>query len=193
MDMAQPPNLEFSSPDEDRTWIADFLAGDETAFTKLVTKYRQQVYAVAYRFTGNTQEADDLAQETFIKAYRNLDKFRGDASFKTWLMRITTNASINLKKSGRMSKDSGEAPDDQHFNHSQDNALSGMLDNERQKDLHLAFQQLPPKQKETLLLKTYRDMTCEEVANVMNCSVGTVKANVFNALKRLKSIMNPGG
>lgn len=94
-------------------------------------------------------------------------------------------------KSGRMSKDSGEAPDDfhGHVDHSQ---LSLMLQDEKKAALRKAVAKLPPKQQKTLLLKTYNGMTCEEVARVMDCSVGTVKANVFNALKRLKTLLNVG-
>ena len=194
MDTAQPPQTTFqiATGDEDAVLIERFLAGDETAFTGLVNKYRKQVYAVAWRLVGNAQEADDLAQETFIKAYRNLNKFRGDAKFKTWLLRITTNAGINMKKSGRISKDSGEAPDD-NLEAFSGSALEGLLDDERKLQLRQAINQLPPKQKQTLMLKTYKDMTCEEVASVMKCSPGTVKANIFNALKKLKTMLEPGG
>ena len=194
MDTAQPPQSTFqiAAGDEDTSLIERFLSGDETAFTSLVNKYRQQVYAVAWRLVGNAQEADDLAQETFIKAYRNLSKFRGDAKFKTWLLRITTNAGINMKKSGRMSKDSGEAPDENQAA-SAGGALDDILDNERKLQLRRAIDRLPPKQKQTLMLKTYQDMTCEEVAGVLNCSTGTVKANIFNALKKLKTFLEPGG
>ena len=194
MDTAQPPQTTFqiATGDEDAVLIERFLAGDETAFTGLVNKYRKQVYAVAWRLVGNAQEADDLAQETFIKAYRNLNKFRGDAKFKTWLLRITTNAGINMKKSGRISKDSGEAPDD-NLEAFSGSALEGLLDDERKLQLRQAINQLPLKQKQTLMLKTYKDMTCEEVASVMKCSPGTVKANIFNALKKLKTMLEPGG
>ncbi len=176
---------------EDRELIERFLEGETSAFTKLVNKYRRQVYAIAFRYSKNREEADDLTQETFIKAYENLGGFRMESSFKTWLYRIVTNLSINLGKSGRVSKDSGDMPDD-HLSAGQSEALAGLLQDERTRALHAAIHQLPPRQKQTLLLKTYRHMSCEEVAKVMSCSVGTVKANVFNALKRLRSILNPG-
>lgn len=193
MDTAQPPNLtQAARPmDGDAGLVQQVLSGDQTAFTQLVNKYRKQVYAIAYRFSNNAQEADDLAQEAFIKAYQNLTKFRGEASFRTWLLRITTNLSINLVKSGRMSKDSGEAPDEGGLRNS-DSQLSKLLDGEKKLALRKAISKLPPKQKATLLLKTYNEMTCEEVATTMNCSVGTVKANVFNALKRLKTLLHAG-
>ena len=180
-----------ASKKEDQLLVARFLEGDALAFTALVNKYRRQVYAVARRFTNNHEEADDLAQETFVKAYNNLKTFRGEAGFKTWLLRITTNLSINYKKSGRVSKDSGDTPDDTMTSDATV-PLDNLIHGEKRQELYRAIQRLPPKQKQTLLLKSFREMTCEEVAGVMKCSVGTVKANVFNAMKRLREIMNPG-
>jgi RNA polymerase sigma-70 factor (ECF subfamily) len=194
MDTAQPHQTEAMSHVEadDQALIHRFLDGQDSAFTHIVEKYRRQVYAVAYRFTRNAEEADDLTQETFIKAYENLHKFRGEASLKTWLLRITTNASINMTKSGRISKDIGEAPDEQLIEGEPDSPLGNMIGDERKVALRRAIGHLPPRQKQALLLKTYQEMSCEEVAHMMNCSVGTVKANVFNALKRLKTIMATG-
>ena len=179
-----------TAQDEDQLLIHSFLGGDEAAFSTLVEKYRRQVYAVAWRYTRNHEESDDLSQETFVKAYQHLKGFRKESSFKTWLLRITTNLSLNLIKSGRISKDSGEEIDE-GLTHQESGALHGMLSGEREAMLQRAIAQLPPKQKQTLLLKTFRDLTCQEVATIMNCSVGTVKANVFNALKRLKSLLVP--
>ena len=177
---------------EDTDLVRRCLAGEDSAFTMLVTKYRRQVYAIAFRFTGNHEEADDLVQDTFIKAYQHLNGFRGEAAFKTWLFRITTNLSINANKSSRVSKDSGQEPDE-HWRAQSPRPIQNLIDQQRQRELYQAIAQLPPKQKQTLMLKTFGHMTCEEVASIMKCSSGTVKANVFNALKRLKTILNPGG
>lgn len=174
--------------EEDRVSIQAFLCGDQAAFTALVNKYRQGVYALAFRFARNHEEADDLAQETFIKAFENLHRFRGDSSFKTWLFRITTNLSINLTKSGRIAKDAGCQPEEGSDPKEAD-GLGQLIVNERNDMLHRAISKLPPRQKQALLLKTFQDMTCEEVARVMECSPGTVKANVFNAVRRLKSLL----
>jgi RNA polymerase sigma-70 factor (ECF subfamily) len=174
--------------DEDLLYIERVLAGEASAFTPLMTKYRRLVYAIAYRYTGNHEEANDLAQETFIKAYNNLSRFRGEASFKTWLLRIVNNLSINVKKSGRVSKDSGHVPED--FEEASDpQALNQVMTTQRNAKLYAAIAQLPPKQKQALMLKTFEDMTCEQVAQAMNCSPGTVKANVFNAVKKLKGLL----
>lgn len=176
----------------DQILIERCLEGEGSAFTELVNRYRRQVYAVAYRITGNHEEADDLTQESFIRAYRNLGKFRGEASFKNWLLRITTNLSINVKKSGRVSKDVGGEPEDGQLG-SEEEPGHSLIEAENRKALHQAIGQLPNKQRQALILKTYEEMTCEQVAEVMKCSVGTVKANVFNALKKLKTIMSQGG
>lgn len=174
--------------DEDLLYIERFLAGDTTAFTPLMTKYRRLAYSVAYRYTGNHEEANDLVQEAFIKAYKSLNSFRRDAAFKTWLMRIVTNLSINQQKSGRVSKDSGHVPEDLDQGASPE-AFEQIANQQRNAQLYEAIAKLPPKQKQALMLKTFEDMTCEQVAEVMDCSTGTVKANVFNAVKKLKGLM----
>ncbi len=195
MDVAKSTDIADRARDvnaEDQALIRAFLDGDGLAFSRLTTKYRKQVYAVAYRFAGNAEEADDLAQETFIKAYENLRRFRNEASFKTWLLRIAANLSINMTKSGRIAKDSGAAPDDSWRGESQGHVLDGLVESERKRALRAAIGRLPPKQRQTLLLKTYEHMTCEEVAQIMKCSPGTVKANLFNAVKRLKTLLSAG-
>ena len=97
MDTVKPDNLinpALLSAREDQSLIDWFLQGNQEAFSRLVTKYRKQAYAIAYRFTQNHEEADDLAQETFVTAFDKLHTFRGEASFKTWLLRITTNLQV---------------------------------------------------------------------------------------------------
>lgn len=174
--------------EEDKRLVERHLAGDPEAFDALVTRYRRQVYAVAYRFTHHPQEADDLAQETFIRAYQNLNTFRGDASFKTWLLRITTNLSINVTKSSRIAKDSGKEPM-QHATTASHAPIDRLIEDQQKQTLRRAIRRLPPKQKATLMLKTFQELTCAEVARLMKCSEGTVKANLFNALKRLRSLL----
>jgi RNA polymerase sigma-70 factor (ECF subfamily) len=181
-------NVAGEQQDEDQVYIERFLAGDTAAFSHLMNKYRRVVFAVAFRYAGNQEEANDLAQEAFINAYKNLPRFRGEASFKTWLLRIVTNLSINLKKSGRMSKDSGQVPEDLDAGASPE-ALDRVMNSERNVQLYQAIAKLPPKQKQALMLKTFEDMTCEQVAEAMNCSIGTVKANVFQAVKKLKGFL----
>ncbi|MCB9399376.1 MAG: sigma-70 family RNA polymerase sigma factor [Acidobacteria bacterium] len=173
---------------EDQTHISAFLAGDEAAFNQLVLKYRKPVYAVAYRFTQNHEEADDLAQETFLRAYQSLVHFRGDSSLKTWLLRIVSNLSLNHLKSGRISKDSGGEPEE-HALAADPTGLNQILEDEERLALRKAIAKLPPKQKETLMLKTFQDLTCEQVAEIMQCSIGTVKANLFNAVQKLKNML----
>lgn len=176
--------------DEDLHYVELFIAGDELAFTTLVNKYRRYVFSIAYRFVQDISEADDLTQETFIRAFNHLKSFRKESSFKTWLSRIVTNLSINVKKSNRISKDSGLSPEDLNPSVNAE-SLDQILKEEQNNKLRIAISNLAPKQKETLLLRTYRDMSCKEVAHIMQCSVGTVKANLFNAIKNLKTMMNP--
>ena len=92
-----------TSPADDEL-IARFLAGEEAAFDLVVQRYRKDIYRIAWRITGNHAEADDLAQETFCRAFTGLRDFRGEASLKTWLSRIATNLSLNLVQSARIAR-----------------------------------------------------------------------------------------
>src|SRR5258706_2853985 len=84
-------------PDEDGELVARFLRGDEPAFDELVRRHRMGIYRVAHRLLGNHAEADDVSQETFLRAYRALRGFRGDAAFRTWITRIAINLALNVR------------------------------------------------------------------------------------------------
>src|SRR5574342_52050 len=92
------------TPPSDEEIVRRFLGGETAAFDHLVLKYRKEIYRIAYRITGNHGEADDLAQETFCRAYEGLRGFRGEASLKTWLCRIVSNLSLNEARSARVAR-----------------------------------------------------------------------------------------
>ena len=158
---------------------------DEAAFNALVNRHQRDVYRLAFRISGNHEDAHDLAQEAFVRVYRKLGDFRGDAAFKTWLYRIVVNLSLNLvKKTNRQRKTHVDIDD--VVVAVAPRGLRSALEAESHEQLRGAIQKLPEKQKKTLILKVFHELKYTEIAGVMKCSVGTSKANFFHAVQALK-------
>jgi RNA polymerase sigma-70 factor (ECF subfamily) len=176
-------------PDEEL--VRRFNAGDETAFDEMVLRYRKEIYRIAYRITRDHAEADDLAQETFCRAYRALGQFRGDSSLKTWLCRIVSNLSLNVVQSARVARREATTVEDLALSGAapmiQAPAAEAVLERkERGERLRMAIKDLPGKQRYTLILRAFEGLQYKEIARVMGCSVGTAKANFFHAVSSLK-------
>jgi RNA polymerase sigma-70 factor (ECF subfamily) len=171
--------------EDDREAIEACRQGEREAFDRLVERYQRDVYRLCYRYVNNHQDANDMAQEAFLKAYRALSKFRGDSAFSTWLYRIAVNTCLNFRAARR-------APQEELSEHLADGA-AGVADrlqaDERSARVREAVARLPEKQRATLILKIYHDLTHEEVARVLGASVGTVKANLFHALGNLRKLL----
>jgi RNA polymerase sigma-70 factor, ECF subfamily len=163
--------------------IQRVLAGDGAAFDLLVRQYQERIYRLAYRMTHNAEDAKDLAQEAFVQAYRSLGGFRQRSSFSTWLYRITMNLCLNhLKSAGRM--DPAEV--DGLLADPRQNSLDAILSHERDRALSAAIEALPPQQKATLTLRVQHGLSHREIAEVLECSEGTAKANYFHAVRGLQ-------
>ncbi len=173
--------------------IARAQAGDISAFEDLVRRYRNEVYALCFYFTRNREDAWDLSQEVFIKAWRALSRFRGDSSFKTWLMRIAANHSKDHLKKRRLQlteyDDALQVPD------SRDNRTprSEAEAKEIGTAIDAAVRQLPPKLQMAFILREYQGLSYQEMAEVMACNMGTVMSRLFNARRRLQQILAPLG
>jgi len=178
--------VEAAGPrEDDQEAILACRRGEREAFDRLVERYQRDVYRLCYRFVNNHEDANDLAQEAFVKAYRALDRFRGDSAFSTWLYRIAVNTCLNFRAARKpRSEELPEALED-----ARPRADEGVLSDERSKRVRAAIQKLPEKQRATLILKTYHDLSHEEVAGVLGSTVGTVKANLFHGLANLKKIL----
>jgi RNA polymerase sigma-70 factor (ECF subfamily) len=171
--------------DADSNLVERHIAGDMTAFDELMIRHERQIYRVCYRFVDNRSDANDLAQEVFIKAFENLASFRGESSLKTWLCRIAMNHCISHVK--RTAREFVEITD--AIGSFRSSVQADLEDRERRQELHRLVQQLPPKQKAILELRIHEQLSYEEIASMSGRSVSTVKASVFFALAKLRKLV----
>ncbi|HZM52591.1 MAG TPA: sigma-70 family RNA polymerase sigma factor [Vicinamibacteria bacterium] len=171
---------------DDREAVLACQSGEREAFDLLVERYQRDIYRLCYRYVNDPQDANDMAQEVFLKAYRAIHRFRGDSSFSTWLYRIAVNTCLNFRSSRR--PEGEELPDSLPDKHA--GALDAMVEDERASRVREAVSRLPEKQRATLILKIYHELTHEEVAGIVGSSVGTVKANLFHALGNLRKMLH---
>lgn len=178
----------FSRDSDDAVLVRAAAAGSPEAFDLLVERHRRQVYQVCYRYAGNHEDANDLAQEVFIRAYRGLGSFRGESAFSTWLYRVAVNVCLNERARGRPRLEalevarqvgSGDPPVDEQ-----------VAATERAAQVRAAVARLPARQRLTVLLRVYEGLTHEEIARVLGTSVGTVKANFFHAVRNLRRYLH---
>lgn len=180
----------------DAELVSACLAGQRDAFDLLVERHQRHVYQLCYRFVGNHEDASDLAQDVFIRAYRALATFKGDASLGTWLYRIAVNTSLNKvgsKTPRPIALDPLIAASDQRLTSAGENASEAILRAERSGQVRAAIARLPRKQRTTLILRVFHELPHEEIAGILGSSVGAVKANFFHALNNLKKIMGEAG
>ena len=167
--------------------VAACLAGQTGAFEVIVERHRRSVYQLCYRFVSNHEDASDLSQDVFLRAYRGLRSFRGQSSLKTWLYRIGTNVCLN--RVGGQRRDYEPIDDRQFVDDRAESASDRLLRGERAVRVRAAIVQLPRKQRATLILRMYHEMSHQEIADVLGSSVGAVKANFFHALGNLKKLL----
>lgn len=172
---------------DDRTLVAAFLDGHPEAFTVIVERHRRNVYQVCYRFLGNHEDASDLAQDVFVRAFKGLRNFKGDASLSTWLYRVGVNACLNRVAVKRPANEPIEVV--QRADTRTEDPLERLMRDERAVKVREAIQRLPPKQRATLTLRVYQELTHEEIATILGSSVGAVKANFCHALGNLKRLL----
>ena len=173
----------------DPVLVAAFKAGHEAAFDIIVTRHQRHVYQICYRFAGNPEDAADLAQDVFVRAYRGLRKFKGDSALGTWLYRVAVNTSLNKVAVKRPAMEPLDAaPRIETRGEHPDAALMRREDAVRVRD---AIRRLPPRQRATLVLRMYRELPHEEIAAILGSSVGAVKANFFHALENLRKLLTP--
>jgi RNA polymerase sigma-70 factor (ECF subfamily) len=177
----------------DSELVAAALEGDRDAFGVIVERHGRHVYQLCYRFAGNHQDASDLSQDVFIRAFRALRTFKGNAALGTWLYRIAVNVSLNKVSANALQLERLEALSRAHdvrLAADAESAADVLLRGERAARVRAAIARLPKKQRATLILRVYHDLPHEEIARILGSSVGAVKANFFHALNNLKKLLS---
>jgi|Deesub1362A_J573_1020465.scaffolds.fasta_scaffold13155_2 RNA polymerase sigma-70 factor (ECF subfamily) len=183
-------NKDRDIPDEQL--IERSCCGDRASFNLLFERYRKMVFSLAYNLTGNINDAEDITQDTFVNLYKNLHKFRGESSFKTWFYRIVINQVRSHHRKTRFmlftsiltSKEGKEMEIKITDNKTPEEELHNR---ELQKILKHAILALPLKQREVFIMKHIKGLKIKEIAHILNSSEGTVKANLFKAVRNLQS------
>lgn len=179
--------------------IKSAQAGDRDAFSSLAQRFERRVYTIAFYYTREQADAEDLAQEVWLKAYSALHTFKGEASFYTWLRQIMVNTFLNHRR-GEISRgrgpamalelDAGDVADSDLLNVQLDQRVVGVEEEYDQRILiervFQALGELTPQQRLIFLLKHREGMTYEEIAKTFNCSSGTIKKALFRAVAKLR-------
>ena len=183
--------------ESDTDLIRRAQANDLDAFCLLAERYARRIHLLALHYCRNAQDAEDLSQEVWLKAYQALTSFRSDSSFYTWLRRITINAFLNHRRSGFFRRrgqttvvqllqiDADEVLESQSA--SPENIYNKLL----LENVGKALAELTPSQRLAFLLRHYEGMSYEEIATAMNCSTGTVKKGVSRAIGKLRKKLSP--
>lgn len=167
--------------------VSACLAGQGGAFDVIVERHRRSVYQLCYRFVANHEDASDLSQDVFLRAYRGLRGFKGHASFSTWLYRIGVNVCLN--RVGEKTPITEPIERDQYIDGKSESPTEHVLRAEQAVRVRAAVARLPRKQRAALILRVYHEMSHQEIASALGSSVGAAKANVFHALQNLKRLL----
>lgn len=173
-------------------------SGDKTAFDLLVRKYQHRIGAVIGRFVHDYAESQDIAQETFIRAYRALNNFRGDAQFYTWLYRIAVNTAKNhlVSMKRRPPTSDVDADDAEHFEgayrmHDSDTPEHELLREEIARTVAEVVAALPEELRQAITLREMEGLSYEEISETMDCPIGTVRSRIFRAREAIDSRLRP--
>ncbi|MBI1841283.1 MAG: sigma-70 family RNA polymerase sigma factor [Verrucomicrobia bacterium] len=191
-----PPSAPAPRPDpEDSALVQEVLAGNASSFETLVQRYQQRIYGTLYNMTANHDDAADLTQETFIKAFRALKSFKGESSFYTWVYRIAVNRTLNFLKQRKqrsfMSLNDLDGAAEQHpdlvalISHKTPARDAGL--SELQEKLNAAMLKLSEPHRLVVTLHEIQGLPHEEIAEIMECNVGTVRSRLFYARQQLQA------
>ena len=162
--------------------------GDFGAFEELVRRYRNDVFGLAFHFVRNREDAWDASQEVFIKAHRSLGQFRGEASFKTWLMRITANQCKDVLKRRRLDTVAFDDTQEAEQAHSPVQPPDERAESKELGEAILkALDTLPHKHRTAFVLREFEGLSYEEMSRVMGCTLGTVMSRLFHARRKLQA------
>ena len=193
-----PGDVPARAPTEDSVLVQRSKAGDMSAYDELIRRYQERLYATIYHMTANHEDANDLAQETFIKGYQALKSFKGDSSFFTWVYRIAVNKTINFLKQRR--NRTHLSLNDLDFNAEHDPDLVSLISEktprrevnlaELQEKLNAAMQKLSEIHRLVVTLHDVQGLSHEEISRIMDCNTGTVRSRLFYARQQLQAYLS---
>ena len=200
--IAKPPDLPAASsappPPDEGVLVKRARQGDLGAYDELVRRYQERIYATVYHMTANHEDANDLAQEAFIKGYQALKSFKGGSSFYTWVYRIAVNKTINFLKQRK--NRSHMSLDDLDFNAEHDPDLVALISEktprreinlaELHEKLNSAMQKLSEPHRLVVTLHDVQGLSHEEIAEIMDCNIGTVRSRLFYARQQLQAYLS---
>ena len=185
-------------PPDEMALVKRAKQGDLSAYDDLVRRYQERIYATVYHMTANHEDANDLAQEAFIKAYQALKTFKGGSSFYTWVYRIAVNKTINFLKQRKHKAQM--SLDDLDFNAEHDPDLVALISDktprrevsltELQEKLNAAMQKLSEPHRLVVTLHDVQGLSHEEIAEIMDCNIGTVRSRLFYARQQLQAYLS---
>jgi RNA polymerase sigma-70 factor (ECF subfamily) len=170
--------------------IARAKRGDVDAFCLLVSSHRRSMHTLALRFCGNHHDAEDLSQEVFLKAYRAMDRFRGDSSFQSWLHRIMVNSFLNHKRRKKLPR-AADVTEGVGFPMARSDRTA--FNNVMVQQILQYLEEVPVRQRLMFVMKHQEGLTYEEIADYFGTSVGTVKRTVFRLVEKLRQKFHSPG
>ena len=174
--------------DDEQKRLARCREGDQAAFAELIREHQQMIHALTYRMTGSLADCQDLAQETFIRAYRQLDSYAGTAKFSSWLYRIAVNACLDWqRRERRRGQIHTEWSADQLTLHHEPEPVG---EDETSRAVQAALMKLPEKQRAAMVLTVYGGHNHAEAARMLGCSETTVSWRIFSARRKLKRLLS---
>ena len=195
--MEEPEKAE-PAPIEDLVLVRRSQEGDVTAYDELIRRYQERIYATVYHMTSNHEDANDLAQEAFIKGFQALKSFKGDSSFYTWIYRIAVNKTINFLKQRK--NRTHLSLNDIDFNAENDPDLVALISDktprrdinlsELQEKLNEAMQKLSPVHRLVVTLHDVQGLSHEEIGKIIDCNIGTVRSRLFYARQQLQAYLS---
>lgn len=185
----------MKTPADDFQLVRAFQQGDEKAFEQLIRRYQRQVANLIYLTLGNRQEVEDLSQEVFIRVHRSLARFEQDASFYSWLHRITVNLCIDEIRRRKIKRTFSLETITEPALHGEQKptrgaaASDGVLDGEKREVILKALQKLSAVHRTAVVLREYEDLSYDEIAKVLDISTQAVKSRIFRAREELRGLL----
>ncbi|MCW9013184.1 MAG: sigma-70 family RNA polymerase sigma factor [Gammaproteobacteria bacterium] len=169
--------------------LKQFLDGNESAFKELVSRHQHNLYRFVWRQVGNHDDTSDICQASFVQVYRKAAQFQGHAAFKSWLYKIAINLSKNHHRSAARQRIDKNVEPEIIEKTGSDTGCENVLDDEQKARIKSVISRLPEKQRLTIQLRFFQECTLKQVAEIMECPIGTAKANYHHALKTLRQFM----